>query len=178
MRAVLILVAALATANVSYAGGEFDEGAPEYDQQQLPNRTDADIQKQIKDEMAIACSGNLCQIVGADSQGSSWTVSFNVGYGQPTGNANGGDSIYIGDNNASSSDKGYAGITVTYRNYKCSSQLRVTPAVYQFVNTYMYNMINHDYSTKRNFSPTEQTVILFYTTMLNKVENCKANSVN
>lgn len=177
LRSMITLVAALALTTTAYAGGEFDEGAPEYDQQQLPNRTEADIQKQIKDEMQVACSGNLCQIVGADSQGSSWTVSFNVGYGQPTGgNSSGGSSIYIGDNNGNSGDKGYAGVTVTYRNFKCSSQLRVTPAVYQFVNTYMYNMINHDYSTKRNFSPTEQTVILFYTTMLNKVENCKANS--
>ncbi|PIS11522.1 MAG: protease [Bdellovibrio sp. CG10_big_fil_rev_8_21_14_0_10_47_8] len=153
---------------------EFDDGAPEYDHRPLPDRTDADIQRQIQDEMKVACVKNLCQIVGADSQGHSWTVSFNVGYGQPTGG--GGNPIYIGDNNNYNSDKAYAGITVTYRNYKCTSQLRVTPAIYQFVNTYMYNMVNHDYSTKRNFSPTEQTVILFYTTMLTKVESCRANT--
>lgn len=155
---------------------EFDDGAPEYDEPPVRNRTDADIQKMIQDEMAIACQGNMCKIVGADNQGSSWTVSFSVGYGQPNNNGT-GDTIYIGDNANTSDDRSYAGITVTYKNYRCTSTLRVTPAVYQFVNTYMYNMINHDYSVKRNFSPAEQTVVLFYTTMLNKVENCKNSNL-
>lgn len=168
----LSLLTAICLLSFNVFAGEFDDGAPEYDQKPLPNRTEADIQRKIAEEMEIACSGNLCKIVGSDSEGSGWTVSFSIGYGQPS-NSGTGDNIYIGDNNAGTNDRGYAGITVTYRNYKCSSQLRVTPAVYQFVNTYMYNMINHDYSTKRNFSPTEQTVILFYTTMLNKVEACK-----
>ncbi|MFN8792628.1 MAG: protease [Bdellovibrionales bacterium] len=155
---------------------EFDEGAPEYDQKPVANRTDADIQKAIQNEMAIACSGNLCKIVGADNQGSSWTVSFSVGYGSSP-NSGSGDTIYIGDQSANNNERGYAGVTVTYKNYVCHSTLKVSPAVYQFVNTYMYNMINHDSSTKRNFSPAEQTVVLFYTTMLNKVENCKNASL-
>ena len=155
---------------------EFDAGAPEFDQRPVPNRTDADIHKSIRDEMAIACSGNLCKIVGADNQGSSWTVTFSVGYGSAP-NSGSGDTIYIGDRYVDNSNRGYAGITVTYKNYTCHSTLKVTPAVYQFVNTYMYNMINHDYSTKRNFSPAEQTVVLFYTTMLNKVENCKSSNL-
>ncbi|MCE3010197.1 MAG: protease [Proteobacteria bacterium] len=175
MKFKLILAALLSLSLQSYAS-EFDEGAPEHDQRPLPNRTDADIQRSIRDEMSIACSGNLCKIVGADNQGSGWTVSFNVGYGS-TPNSGSGDTIYIGDKGDSNSDSNYAGITVTYKNYKCISTLRVTPAVYQFVNTYMYNMVNHDYSTKRNFSPAEQTVVLFYTTMLNKVENCKNSSL-
>lgn len=171
----LSLVAAICFLSLNVFAGEFDNGAPEYDSKPLPNRTEADIQRKIAEEMQVACSGNLCTIVGLDDSGSGWSVSFSIGYGQPA-NTGTGDTIYIGDNNARNSERGYAGVTVTYRNYRCSSRLRVTPAVYQFVNTYMYNMINHDYTTKRNFSPTEQTVILFYTTMLNKVEACKGAS--
>lgn len=170
----LILIAATSFAQPIFAG-EFDGGSPEFDQKPLPAYSEADIQKKIQDEMQIACSNNLCRIVGTDNEGESWTVSFNVGYGNQNNVNNGGSTIYVGTDNANR-DPGYnAGITVTYKNYNCSSNLKVTPAVYRFVNTYLYNMVNTDGSTKRNFSPADQTVILFYTTMLNKVESCKSN---
>lgn len=158
------------------SANEFDADAPEYDHPPQADRTDAEIHRQIQDEMAIACSANLCQIVGSDNQGSSWTVGFSVGYGRAP-NSGSGDTIYIGDRVENDSNRGYAGIQVTYKNFRCRSTLKVTPAVYEFVNTYLYNMINHDYSVKRNFSPAEQTVVLFYTTMLSKVENCKAGNL-
>lgn len=170
------LTAALVVMALSFAkADEFDGGSGEFDPRPNPRYTEAEIQKKIQQEMAVACSGNLCKIVGTDSSGEGWTVSFNVGYGN--GNSNSGTAIYIGDerNNRNQSDWN-AGVTVTYKNYTCQSNLRVTPAVYRFVNTYMYNMVNADGSTKRNFSPADQTVILFYTTMLNKVEACGNNN--
>lgn len=151
---------------------EFDGGSPEYDPRPNPHYTESEIQKKIENEMAVACQGALCTIVGTDSSGEGWTVSFQVGYGN---NANtGGNNFYIGGDSSNNRGSDYhAGITVSYKNYTCNSSLRVTPAVYRFVNTYMYNMVNADGSTKRNFSPADQTVVLFYTTMLNKVDNCK-----
>lgn len=169
-----ILVSLLAiTGAFSAFAGEFDGGTSEFDQPEYPRYSEAEIQKKIESEMQVACQGNLCKIVGADADGSGWTVSFTVGYG--SANANGtGNNFYIGDNAQASQDKGYAAVTVTYNNWQCSSEIKVTPAVYRFVNTYLYNMVNTDGSVKRNFSPADQTVILFYTTMLNKVESCKS----
>ncbi|QDK37255.1 protease [Bdellovibrio sp. NC01] len=167
----LMAFACLSTA----VAGEFDGGSGEFDPRPNPTYNEAEIQKKIAQEMEIACSGNLCKIVGTDGQGQGWTVSFNVGYGN--NNNNNGTAIYIGDNPNNANNMNWnAGITVTYKNYTCQSSLRVTPAVYRFVNTYMYNMVNSDGSTKRNFSPADQTVILFYTTMLNKVESCGNNT--
>jgi len=151
---------------------EFEDGAPEYDTVVTPY-TEAEIQKQIQNEMQVACKNNLCTLIGTDGKGSQWSASFNVGVGQPQ-NGNGGDNIYIGGNPGNSNDVNYyAGITVSYKNYKCHSELKVTPAIYRFVNTYLYNMVNSDGSTKKAFSPADQTVLLFYTTLLSKVENCK-----
>lgn len=162
--------------NSAFAG-EFDGGSGEFDPKPQPVMNEAEIQKKIADEMSVACSGNLCKIVGTDGSGEGWTVSFNVGYGN--NNNNNGTAIYIGDPNSYNQNSNWnAGITVTYKNYTCESSLRVTPAVYRFVNTYMYNMVNSDGSVKRNFSPADQTVILFYTTMLNKVESCAANNAS
>ena len=169
-----LLLAATVCLAFSAQANEFDNGSPEFDQPSAPNYSEAEIQKKIQEEMAVACSGNLCKIVGTDNQGSSWTVAFNVGYGNQNGNGT-GNNIYIGGENSDSEGGYYAGITVTYKTYQCSTNLRVTPAVYRFVNTYLYNMVNADGSTKRNFSPADQTVILFYTTMLNKVEQCRDN---
>lgn len=168
-----VLTVFISLSSPSFAD-EFDGGSPEYDPRPTPHYTEAEIQRRIENEMAVACRGNLCSIVGTDGHGEGWTVSFNVGYGSsPNG---GGNNFYIGEsgNDNNSGSDYYAGITVTYKNYSCTSSLRVTPSVYRFVNTYMYNMVNADGSTKRNFSPADQTVILFYTTMLNKVDNCKA----
>lgn len=174
MKKLVLLLGVLASMNAF--AGEFDEDSPEYDTRPVPGYTEADIQRKIQEEMAVACSNNLCTIVGTDSAGSSWTVAFQVGYGRPT-NTGSGDTIYIGDKYQNESEKGYASVTVAYKNYKCTTNMRVTPSVYRFVNTYMYNMVNADGSTKRNFSPADQTVILFYTTMLNKVEGCKNNNL-
>lgn len=178
IRMCLLVLSLLLTGPNSFAN-EFENGTGEFDTPPPPNYSDAEIQKKIQNEMAIACHGNLCKIAGQDSHGSGWTVSFQIGYSNGGNNGcnggsgcgNGGSTIYIGGNN-NSQPGGNANITVQYRTFKCHSNLLVTPAVYRFVNTYMYNMVNSDGSVKRNFSPADQTVILFYTTMLSKVESC------
>jgi hypothetical protein len=169
-----IILLAFCFGGLQSRAGEFDKGSTEFDTPQVPNYSEAEVQKQIQNEMAIACSGNLCKIAGQDSHGSGWTVSFQVGYGGNNNNGSGtgsGGMIYIGGNN-NNNNKGYASVSVSYKTFQCHSNLLVTPAVYRFVNTYLYNMVNSDGSVKRNFSPADQTVILFYTTMLNKVDAC------
>lgn len=174
MKSKLVMMAFLLLAATRSFAGEFDGGSGEFDGPSSGSYSETDIQRKIRNEMAVSCRGSLCQIVGQDSHGSGWTVQFQVGYGDNYNNG-GGDSIYIGgDGRFEKNDNPYANITVTYRNYKCRSNLLVTPAVYRFVNTYLYSMVNSDGSVKRNFSPADQTVILFYTTMLNKVDSCGA----
>lgn len=162
-----MLLSVLIFVGLNAQSGEFDKGSTEFDP---PGYSEAEIQQKIQNEMAIACSGNLCKIVGQDNQGSGWTVTFQIGYGNNTNTGN-GDIIYVGGTN-NTNNGAFANITVSYKNFKCRSNLLVTPAVYRFVNTYLYNMVNADGSVKRNFSPADQTVILFYTTMLNKVDSC------
>lgn len=171
LKSFVSTLALLLSLTTSVQADEFDGGSPEYDPRPSPHYTESEIQKKIENEMQVACRGALCTIVGTDSSGEGWTVSFNVGYGSSANS--GGNNFYIGGDGNNSGNDYNAGITVTYKNYSCNSSLRVTPAVYRFVNTYLYNMVNADGSTKRNFSPADQTVVLFYTTMLNKVDNCK-----
>lgn len=158
----------------AWAEDEFSEGSPEYDTKLESHYNEAEIQKKIEEEMAVSCKGNLCSIVSSDGTGEGWTVSMQVGYGT---NQNGsGNNFYIGGSGINNNNANYyTGITVTYKNQKCTSQLNVTPAVYRFVQTYLYDMVNADGTTKRNFSPADQTVTLFYTTILNKVDNCKSS---
>lgn len=175
MKLKMLLAGILLATSMQATATEFDNASDEFEPRPLPQYSEAELQKKIENEMAVACSGNLCRIVGQDGSGSGWTVQFQVGYGRANGNGT-GDTIYIGGGNQGQNDNsGFASVTVTYKNYKCRSNLLVTPAVYRFVNTYLYNMVNSDGSVKRNFSPADQTVVLFYTTMLNKVNSCSGS---
>ena len=167
----IIVLIFIAVGGLFAQANEFENGSSEFDTPPLPDYSEAEIQKKIQNEMAIACSKNLCKIAGQDSHGSGWTVSFQIGYGGGNNSGGSGGTVIIGGNNNSSSQPN-ATINITYKSYQCHSDLLVTPSIYRFVNTYLYNMVNSDGSVKRNFSPADQTVILFYTTLLSKVESC------
>ncbi|HPI39625.1 MAG TPA: protease [Pseudobdellovibrionaceae bacterium] len=158
--------------NISSHAGEFEEGSPEVTPPHW--MTEDKVQARIQKELEISCEGNLCKLVGQDDAGSSWTVTFGFGYGDNGIQTHGGSTIYIGDNQ-NDSNKGYAGVNITYKNYKCSSQIRVTPALYRLVNTYAYHMINADGSPKLAFSTAENTINLLFVSLYNKVQSCKGN---
>lgn len=132
---------------------------------------DPELQRKVQEELIVACSQNLCKIVGADYDGNAWSISFQVGYGDR--NRGNGEVILI---SGKDSDHGYDGgsvaITVYYKNALCRTNMRITPAVYRFVNTYLYGMVNSKGSLKKYFSPTDRSVILFYMAMISQVSMC------
>ncbi|XGC80287.1 protease [Bdellovibrio bacteriovorus] len=143
----------------------------------IKTEDDPEFQRKVQEELVVACSQNLCKIVGADYEGNAWSVSFQVGYGQR--NRGNGDVILI---SGKDSDHGYDGgtvaINVYYKNALCRTDMRITPAVYRFVNTYLYGMVNSKGAVKKYFSPTDRSVILFYMAMISQVSICNqvANS--
>lgn len=161
---------------------EFDRGSSEFDQPTPPLYTDAEIQRKIAQEMKIGCQGNMCEITGMDSAGAVFTVSLNVGYGTQPGYGGafgyGGSSspgvIIVGQPGGYTTQPSYmAGIMISYKNYHCQSHVLVTPAVYRFINTYLYNSVNPDGSVKRQLTPADQIAEMFYATLLTKVGECK-----
>lgn len=78
MKIKMLLGGLLLATSMQSGASEFDSGSDEFTPRPLPQYSEAELQKKIENEMAVACSGNLCKIVGQDSSGSGWTVQFQV----------------------------------------------------------------------------------------------------
>ena len=157
---------------------EFDGGAGEYDQIKY---TPAYISKTISENMKIQCSNGLCEMAMVDTRGRTFVVELYTGYGSTNGmygssmggNA-GGSVVVLGNGQLSNSPQPYYGVTLRYINQHCTQSIKVPTSLYVSMNTYLYSLINEDGTTKRTFDPAEQTMILFYTTVMNQANGCNS----
>ncbi len=159
------------------SASEFDQKAPEFDSLQTPvQMTETEVQKAVLETMKRQCDAEgRCWLMGTDSSGSSWQLSFNAGVGSRN-YASGTTVINLGDegNNSNSNDP-YYGFSVTYRRYNCETNLRVSPAMKRLLETYQYMGVNPDGSTKRTFSPADLALFSLYATLNQKLETCRQN---
>ena len=156
------------------ADNEFSGGAPEFNQIVY---TPAYISKVIADNMKIQCFHGLCEMAMVDTRGQSFTAEVNAGYGNPNatnGGAGGSGGIVVVNpgTNTNTTPQPYFGVTIRYVTQHCTQSVRVPTSLYVSMNTYLYSLINEDGTTKRTFDPAEQTMILFYTTILKQTTGC------
>ncbi len=161
------LIATAATA------GEFDQAV---DQQFRVTRfSDNQIQVEIDQTMKIACRGDRCELASITQKGESFTIGLQAGVGNRQASSSNG-SVVIVDPNGSNTDANnsgpYIGLTLKYLRGNCTQVVNVPRSLYRAMNTYLYHLIQEDGSTERQFSPAQQTMILFYTTILNKASGC------
>lgn len=156
------------------AHSEFNSASPEYGQIYY---TPAYISKMIANDMKIQCYKGLCEMAMVDTKGQGFVVELNVGYGnQNNGSSSGGSSsggvVVVATGQVNRQPEPYAGVTLRYVTQRCRQSVRVPQALYVSMNTYLYNLINEDGTTKRTFDPAEQTMILFYTTVMKQANGC------
>ncbi len=152
--------------------GEYGGGAGEYEQIYY---TPAYISKMIANDMRIQCYRGLCEMAMVDTRGQAFVFEVNVGYGNQNGmNGAGGSGgvVVVGGGGFNNTPQPYAGVTIRYVAQHCKQSVRVPTSLYVSMNTYLYNLINEDGTTKRTFDPAEQTMILFYTTILKQATGC------
>lgn len=154
---------------------EFSGGAEEYEQ---PHFTPAYIHQMISQNMKIQCSRGLCEMAMVDTKGHAFVVEVNAGYGNQNNFSNGGNAgggvvvVAPGSSNYSNVPQPNFGLTIRYVAQRCKQSVRVPVSLYVSLNTYLYSLMNEDGSTKRTFDPAEQTMILFYTTLLKQASGC------
>lgn len=172
----LLAAVLIAGVSVAQATNEFDQASPTFDQVQARANTlmtEAEIQKAVLENMQRQCDAQgRCWLMGTDSSGSNWTLSFNAGVGSQT-LSSGSTIINLGDDANRNSSNPYYGFTVTYRRYNCETNLRIDPSMKRLLMTYQYSGINADGSTKRNFSPAELSLLSLYATLNAKLETCR-----
>ena len=154
--------------------GEYDGGASEYDQTYY---TPAYISKMIANDMRIQCYQGLCEMAMVDTRGQAFVAEVNAGYGNQNGmnGGSGGSSggiVVVGTGAYNNTPQPYFGVTLRYISQHCTQSVRVPTSLFVSMNTYLYSLINEDGTTKRTFDPAEQTMILFYTTILKQANGC------
>ena len=157
---------------------EYQSGSPEFEPPSYypPER----IQELIQDSMRISCQGGLCQMAMVDSQGRSFVVEVSAGYGPNTGVSGtggaGGVVVVNPGGNGFGVNQPFLGLTLRYVNQKCRQYVNIPASLYVSMNTYLYSLVNEDGTIKRTFDPAEQTMILFYTTVLKQANGCSTGA--
>ena len=130
--------------------------------------------KAKKDQTNIACKKNLCKIFSVTVNGHKFTVSANLGdnYGSNGGGSGTNYNAYYGSDGScggGTARQGY-GVGVEWEYTHCTKTMNVDESVYRAITTYMKALVNPDGTTNPAFTPAEQTIILFYTTVMQLVK--------
>lgn len=141
----------------------------------------------LKDSENLACEGTLCKLFAVTVKQQKFIITTYLGQGNPMMNGGGqatnifygGGGTTDGNGNAYNpySQLGY-GIQITWEQTNCTKTVNVDKSVYEAVSTYMQTLVNHKVGedpTYPAFTPAEQTMILFYTTVMNLVKGTTCN---
>ena len=133
-----------------------------------------------KDKANLACNGSLCTLFSVSVNKKTFSITTYVGDGM-NNQQNSGTNYYYGNNQGqqtgASGKLGY-GIQVTWDRTNCTKDINVDKSVYDSVTTYMRELLNStpgEASTYPQFTPAEQTMILFYTTVMDLTKGSTCN---
>lgn len=140
---------------------------------------DATMMMAINRDARIACDpSGLCRLSSVTSNDRRFTATFTVGQGNQFGQFGGqGTNIIIpgsGGYGCQSCNEPYYGITLRYTSGRCTQTVNVPRAVYYAVNRYMYGLLTEEGGTRRGFTPADEAMIMFYTTIMKQATGCVA----
>ena len=163
--------------NVSLCASEVDDmfGTGEYEFE-FERFSDEKILVAIDRDAEIACDKGVCTLHSVSNNYGGFEVSFNVGEGNPYNNGSGSTTnIYTGEaGNCSQCNNAYWGVSIRYKKAKCVQEINVPKSVYYAINRYMYGLMTESGGTKRGFTPADEAMIMFYTTIMSKASGCSA----
>lgn len=166
---VLVLLSSL-----TFAGDIDDVFGDGEDQFKFDRFSDEAILLEIDRDAAVSCNNGLCTLHSMENKYGGFEVSFSLGEGS-MGSSNGKDGVNIytgGYGSCDSCDQGYWGLNVKYYKGKCTQTVNVPKSVYYSLNRYMYGLLTDEGSTRRGFTPADEAMIMFYTTIMNNVKGC------
>lgn len=133
----------------------------------------------IDEDAAVNCDKQgLCTLSAITTNSRTFSVNFNIGQGNNAsggfggyGEGNGGTTINIGDDNQDE-NREHWGVNVQYKIGSCTQKVKVPRALFYSMNRYLYGLMTEEGSVRRGFTPADEAMILFYTTILNKASGC------
>jgi hypothetical protein len=177
MKKLLTLLLVLASLGVmaDAIDDTFGPGQGDFDFDRFDNQA---VLRHILGDAQVACQGGLCTLSSVTTRNHGFSVSFNAGVGQNNNNyGNGGTVIVTGQDdygtNGTCNDCPSYGMTISYNAGKCTQEVNVPKSVYIAVNRYMYGLMTEEGGTRRGFTPADEAMIMFYTTIMKQANGCK-----
>lgn len=169
----VLLTLALLFSTALFAGDIDDMFGGGEDEFEFERFSDSQILLQIDADAEVACHSGVCTLHSVSNNYGGWEVSFNLGEGNSTNNG-GGTNIYTGGAGVGCNDcpRDYWGIQVKYGRGQCTQRINVPRSVYYAVNRYMYGLMTEEGGTRRGFTPADEAMIMFYTTIMAKATGC------
>ena len=174
----IIILLTLALSFSSFAqDDEFGDifGGGENQEFQFERLGDKEIMIAIAREAEIACKDGLCTLSAVTENYNEFSINFNIGEGHQGnsgyGSGNGGTTINVGGD-SNGDNREFWGVNVQYKIGKCTQKVNVPRSLYISMNRYLYGLLNEDTSTRRGFTPADEAMILFYTTIMKQASGC------
>lgn len=151
----------------------FGSGDREFEFERFSNE---EVLLVIDQDAEIACNRGVCTLHSVRNRFGGFEVSFTVGEGNPNATSGTVTNIYTdGASRDVNENRNFWAFTVRYRRGNCTQNINVPRSVYYAVNRYMYGLMEDDGSTRRGFTPADEAMIMFYTTIMDKASGCTMN---
>lgn len=175
MRAILSILYFIfsATAFAGTIDDVFEPGTKEF---VFERYADDKIFLEIEKDAKIACLSNgQCVLSSTKSDSKGWDVSFSLGQGSAI-NSNGGTTIITGGYDAGQTNcpdctPMHFGLTVSYRVSHCKQQVLVPRSLYYSMNRYLYGLMTETGETRKGFTPADEAMIIFYSTIMKQASS-------
>ena len=135
------------------------------------------VMKAIAHDAGIVCRKGLCTLSSVSTKYKEFTINMNGGLGNNASGGFGGfgdgDGTFINlggeQGTLSFEDRLHAGINMQLKIGSCTRNVNIPRSLYYSVNRYMYGLMNEDSTTRRSFTPADEAMIIFYTTVSKQV---------
>ena len=153
----------------------FGSGNDEFEFEKFDNHS---ILVAIKRDMDIACNNaGLCTLSAVTSTDRRFTTQFSIGQGNSMSNWNGGSGTTVivpGQNGDAYGSEPYYGLSIRFTTGRCTQTVKVPRALYISMNRYMYGLMTEEGGTRRGFTPADEAMIMFYSTIMKQATGCVA----
>jgi hypothetical protein len=149
--------------------------------------SEANVMEAISHDAGMACRNGLCTLTSNDTRFKEFTINMNGGLGNNESNGYGGYgpgngsgyNIYLPGNNNNGGlanmpfeSRLHANINIQLKVGSCTRTVKIPRSLYYAINRYMYGLMNEDSTTRRSFTPADEAMILFYTTVMKEASAC------
>jgi len=156
-----------------FAGGEDQEF-------EFERFSEENVMEAIAHDAGIVCRRGLCTLTSNDTRYNEFSININGGFGNNASGGFGGfgNGTYINlgqgkQGDLTLVDRTHGNVNLQLKIGSCRRKINIPRSLYYSINRYMYGLMNEDSTTRRSFTPADEAMILFYTTIMKEASACK-----